>query len=250
MSHQEIYGDVCYNLPRIMEFTRPPHTSAKPSRPRALLFDMDGTLVDTEALALQVFAQCAKDHGLPMDRDELHSYVGRSWAWCLSHFFAKHDVSPQIQENVRADLFPRYLEALKREVREVPGAVDFVRSAHQAGFRLALVSGSQIKQIEFVLEFFGIRELFEEVLGQEHYAESKPSPSGYLRALELMNLNPSEALVFEDSQVGVASAHNAGCLCVQVLSESKLAHPDEKAFFWIKNFLKLDIPTFLSLFKP
>lgn len=176
-----------------------------------ILFDLDGTLVDTELAAAKAIDACFAGWGIQIDKLDASYITGRTWELSADFLASKYKLpvtAPQACEIMVAV----YRETLKTEITIVPGGADAVRALAKHGHKLALVSGSRRADILWALGKLDIHAHFEVVLGAEDYPRSKPAPDGYLKALQLLgNRDPKRTLVFEDSQPGIASALAAGC---------------------------------------
>jgi len=191
-------------------------------RPRVLLFDLDGTLADTERVALEVIDRYFRDRNQPVVPLDLEYIVGRAWLVGVTYLLERYPV-PGTPATVEREVLAVYRETLVREVPPIAGSAEAVRRLGRE-FRLGVVSGSRKEEIALVLASLGIGGCFEHVVGFEDYAQSKPSPAPYLEALRRFGVLPSEALVFEDSPTGVEAARAAG-LGVVVVGTATIPPP-------------------------
>lgn len=178
----------------------------------ALLFDLDGTLVDTEALALATGIRAFADHGFAVDTDFMHGLVGMD--------------EPTVEVMVRAALPGVDLAAVNRQWRTAfqlgyeaeglplkPGAAQLL--AHPGPIR-ALVTSSGRDSAHRKLGVAGIAQAFAQVVTLDDVSAAKPDPAPYLLAAQLLGVDPARCLVFEDSETGAQAAFRAGCTVVQV----------------------------------
>jgi HAD superfamily hydrolase (TIGR01509 family) len=183
---------------------------------RALLFDFDGTLVDTESVDLRSWQEVFAAHGVevpferfalrigtlngPDELDELDALLG----------------SPCDREAVEAERRRRELELLAAEPLRA-GVGGYLATARELGLRLGIVSSSPRTWVESGLERLGIADGWSVVACADgDRARCKPSPVLYLEALAALGVPDDEALAFEDSPNGVAAARAAGIFCVAV----------------------------------
>ena len=187
---------------------------------KAIIFDFDGVLADTEPLHFRMFQRVLQDEGLPLsEHDYYQKYVGFDDRGCFHAILSEHGrpASPAaIQQLVerKAALMLGHLTATSVVY---PGAVEFVKSI--AGrYRLAIVSGALRHEIELILKTAGMRDDFEHITAAEDVLDGKPAPDGYLHALRSLNrhapLLASECLVIEDTLFGIQAAHAAGMQCL------------------------------------
>ncbi len=123
----------------------------------------------------------------------------------------------------------------------VGGAVEAVRSLARSGkFRIGLVSGSNRSEILWATQKLQIQSHFEVILGAEDYRESKPSPEGFLKAMETLGVTGSETLIFEDSHAGLSSARAAGAWAVAIRCTNHFGHDLSQAHFQIHDLSDVD----------
>jgi HAD superfamily hydrolase (TIGR01509 family) len=179
----------------------------------AYLFDLDGTLVDTEALWTYAIVEMVNSRGGSATAEQLlPDVIGRCW---IDIDRALHRRFPEIGESTLEEDAEQLRENFQRYVASgkkpeiIKGTVEFFRKA-AALAPCAIVSGSPRHDVVAAAEMCGISDKVSLVLGAGDYAEGKPSPSGYLKAAELLGVEPSDCVVIEDSSVGVRAGVAAG----------------------------------------
>lgn len=187
--------------------------------PRALVFDFDGLIVDTETAIIDAWEAMHRDDGLACDRAVLHRLVGSvdvpADIWLA--YPAEHD---------RAGLEERYRRTarvltLARPV--LPGVRELIVEARAAGLRVGLASNSSHAHVEGHLAHRGMLELFDHIACRDDVAVGKPAPDVYLAALAGLGVEARDAVAFEDSSLGHLAAHRAG-LRVMVVPNPSTAH--------------------------
>ncbi len=209
---------------------------------QAIFFDLDGTLVDTESLAVDVTRDWLQQRGHQLSADQENFIVGRTWALAselLTEAFPLA-MSPQQAEREMIDAFR---QRTAQGVMPVKGAAEAIGRLH-GHFRLFVVSGSPRRDIAHALESLSVQDKFEAILGAEDYARSKPAPDPYLTALSLAKLTDQQALVFEDSEAGVTSAQAANLPVVLVTGAERTPQHLPPVRWKIKDWLDID-PTWI-----
>jgi HAD superfamily hydrolase (TIGR01509 family) len=200
---------------------------------RTVIFDLDGTLVDTEKAATLAITSTFRSWGLQIEAGDSQYITGRTWATALNYLCAKYTlpVSPQEAEVI---MLKTYREGLIANLEIVPGSVEAVRALAES-YPLALVSGSSRQEIFYCLDRLQIRESFQFILGCEDYPQSKPAPDGYLKAMGMLGVTGGQTLIFEDSTAGIASGRAAGAWVVAIGSTNHFGQDTSRAHFSIED---------------
>lgn len=186
------------------------------SRFRAFLFDLDGTLVDTELYHFRAYQQVLNSLGHKLDRD----FFIQNWlvkAQGMGYFLKKYqpDADIQVMRDKKRDVF---LELVNRELKPFPGVLEILKWAQQNDVRCAVASGSRLKEVKLILEITGLEPYFETVLGFDSVEKHKPEPDVFLSAAQELQTDPNDCLVFENTPMGVNAAHAAAMKCVLIPS--------------------------------
>jgi HAD superfamily hydrolase (TIGR01509 family) len=182
----------------------------------AIMFDLDGTLVDTELLAAEIVGELFhKEFAIELTDIELNSIIGARWQEGLSVLLDQKGISNENFMSFINRVTETYTDALRKGFTEIPGASDLVKRLSKE-YRIALVSGSSLEMITIILENLGIKDYFEIIISSEMVKEGKPSPEGFLLAAKKMRLAPADCVVFEDSERGIDAAHRAGMKCIGI----------------------------------
>jgi beta-phosphoglucomutase len=185
---------------------------------RAIIFDLDGTLVDTEPLHLKAFTEILAGEGIQLDRqDYFERLIGFNDRECFSTVLREHQRDPApLVEALIARKAVRYMELIHGEDLFYPAAQDFVRQCARR-FPIVLATGTLRAEAQTILHRAGLRELFTDVVAAEDAEHGKPAPDSFLLALrhlqsrpELGPIGAAQCLVIEDTAAGVAAARAAG----------------------------------------
>lgn len=205
-----------------------------------LLFDLDGTIIDTEPSAAEAIRDCFGGWGIRVTAEDASFVTGRTWASAFDFLLSRYSV-PVSREKVVDTVMAAYRDTLERDLHVVPGSVAAIQALAGSGrFRLGLVSGSGRSEILWALKKLGIADHFEVILGAEDYPRSKPAPDGYAKALSVLGSRSERGLVFEDSTAGIASARAAGLWVVAITATNHFAQDTSKAHGAIIDLTAVD----------
>lgn len=203
---------------------------------KAALFDLDGTLVNSERRSMAVWEMLLNSHGVSYNEVLLRGFMGRRGPDVISEVFPGADV-----EVIIAEIGSYYDHPDLPVIEPVPGAADLLRRIAQYGSPIALVTSARRWWAEERLDEVGVADLVRTIVSAEDVPVGKPHPAGFLKAAVRLDTHPSECVVFEDSLAGIAAAQAAGMTCVGVATTH---HPDElsHADLVIADLLGIDWP--------
>jgi beta-phosphoglucomutase-like phosphatase (HAD superfamily) len=190
--------------------------------PAAVLLDMDGTLVDSEAVYAEAIARYMASRGIMLDEHERNFVIGHAWQDIY--------VELRVSERVGIDLVTMQAGAFAMragmraeglDLRVLEGARELAAMVAALGLPLAIVSGSSRAELGEAIELLGIGKHLGLVLGSEDYAHGKPAPDGYLSAARHFGVEPARCLVFEDSEAGIGAALAAGMRVVATAAANR-----------------------------
>jgi len=182
--------------------------------PRAIIFDMDGTLVHSEQQAADAVGSTLETLGYSLNQDQRDFIVGHAWQDIWARLQADLGIQMGLMEFI--DRYMGEYERLSRaHAPELPGARDTVRRL-AARWPLTLVSGSSRREIAMHLGILGLLDCFDWYIGADDYAKGKPDPEPYLKACAKLALPPSSLVVIEDSRPGIQAARAAGIPVIAV----------------------------------
>ncbi len=183
---------------------------------RAILFDMDGLVLDTEKLYTRFWQEAAKAFGYPMTKEQALGMRslnrGAGLAKMQSYFGAS--VEYDDIRGKRIELMDAFVE--KEGVALKPGIHELLEYLKKKGYKTAIATSSPLERTLLYLGSVGLEKSFDEMVSGYMVEKGKPEPDIYLYAAEKLGVKPSECMVLEDSPAGILAAHRAGCLPVMI----------------------------------
>jgi beta-phosphoglucomutase len=197
-----------------------------PARTRAILWDMDGTLIDSAEYHFQSWIDALRPEGLTVTREQFLSTFGWKNDRILRRWI-KPDLDPEWIERV-ADAKERdYRDLVRtRGLQPLPGADRWVRDRRDAGWCQAIASSAPRANIEVALDVLGWTSLFDALASGDDVRAGKPDPEIFLVAASRLAIPPSRCIVVEDAAAGVEAARRGGMRCIGVGSAAAKAGPD------------------------
>lgn len=195
----------------------PTVTAASLKTPTALIFDMDGVLVDSEPLHKRAKELAFGEAGIILPESIYDRHKGRPDATVIPEMLGARGLSP----DRIAELLHRkhqIFEKIEHEMKPVPGAAEFVLWAKSRGYRIALASSATARNREAGLKLLNIGNPFDVVVDSGRLQRPKPDPEVFQIALRGLDLGPGDCWVIEDSTNGVVAARAAGCLAVGIIT--------------------------------
>jgi len=184
---------------------------------QALIFDLDGLLIDSETLYRKISIKMADDLGKTLPDDIWAKQMGRSPIESLEIFRTELGITNYTAQelvDLRNDIMK---EAFQNDLQIMPGAMEIIHALH-GRIRMAIATGSPRELMEIAISRLGLNGYFEFLLPSDDLVLGKPDPEIYLRTISALGLSPEECIVLEDSSNGALAGHRAGCYVIAVPS--------------------------------
>ena len=177
---------------------------------KAVIFDMDGVIIDSEPMHIDVVIRILKDHGADVSRDAIARYIGISNSAMWAELADEYRIDKPVRElnGIQHSMNIRMLD--ERDDVMVPGVPELLRSIKKNNLKTAIASSSAPDYIAAVIRKFNIGHYFDAVVSGEEVARGKPEPDIFLRAARLLGVPAGECVVIEDSDHGIEAAVRAG----------------------------------------
>lgn len=192
---------------------------------KAVIFDLDGTLIDTEKYYRVYWPKALAKLGYTLTDEQalMLRSLGRPFAPAQFKEWFGEDFDYWKARNCRKDLMEEVLD--KDGIQQKPGAEELLRFLKEQGITAAIATASDLERTEKYLKKVGLIDYFDKLISATMVEEGKPSPDIYLYACEQLGLAPEECFAVEDSPNGVLSAYRAGCKVIMVPDQTR---PDEE----------------------
>jgi beta-phosphoglucomutase len=214
---------------------------------RACIFDLDGVIVDTAKYHFLAWKRLADQLGINFTEKDNERLKGVSRMASLEIILGLgNKIIDQDKKNELARLknlwYNDYIRKMTPE-EILPGSLDFVKELKKADIRVAV--GSASKNTPVILDRVGISKLFDAVADGNNVEKAKPDPEVFLKASEMLGIEPEECIVFEDALAGVQAALNAGMICIGIGSPTVL----KKAHFVVKGLYEMSLEKLIMIEK-
>ena len=196
---------------------------------KAVIFDMDGVIVDTNPHHRTAWRDYYQRHGKTLsDKDFLQHVAGKHNSDIVAHLFAGQTLTPDEVLRIGNEKETLFRELYRPDITPVAGLVDFLRALKAADVRTAVATSAPIENLDFVLDTLDIRPYFDALLSENMVSHPKPDPEIYEKAAEMLGVEPVECVIFEDSMTGIQAAKASGAFVVGVATTQS---PDELGAF-------------------
>jgi HAD superfamily hydrolase (TIGR01509 family) len=182
---------------------------------KALIFDFDGLIVDSESPGFQAWSEIYSAHGCSLPFDKYATCIGTIHGFDLHGYLQEQTGRTFDRDELEAACNERWLQLMSGQSL-LPGIASCISSARTRGLKLAVASSSTLDWVSRNLKKFELLDNFDAICTRDYVEAVKPDPALYLLALERLGIDADEAIAFEDSPHGVQAAKRAGLFCIAV----------------------------------
>ncbi len=215
---------------------------------KAVIFDMDGVVVNTEPIGYGANQKMYKALGITVPDDVYATFIGNSDKNIIQKLKDLYKLEKSNEELLQ-DKYKYYFEAFDNatDLALLPGVKDLIIDLHTNGMKLLLASSASKRKIEKVFTRFGLHQYFDATISGEDFEFSKPDPAIFLEAVKKSGFTKDECVIIEDSTNGIKAAKAAGVYCIGYESEHSMGQDTSLADTVITNFKELDFEKIKSL---
>lgn len=214
-------------------------------QPAACIFDLDGVIVDTARYHFMAWKRLADQLDIKFSEEDNERLKGVSRVASLEIILSLGDIKPdEIRKleyaTLKNDWYVEYISRMTPD-EILPGSMAFLKELRDAKIPMAI--GSASKNTPMILERVGIRKFFDAVADGNNVGKAKPDPEVFIRAAEMLSVDPGRCVVFEDAIAGVQAAINAGMMCIGIGSPKIL----KEAHFVVAGLYEMNLEKLLTL---
>ena len=192
---------------------------------KAVIFDMDGVLVDTNPHHRIAWREYYQRNGKPLSDADFVQYVsGKHNSDIVAHLFTDQSLTPQEVHRLSSEKEALFRDLYRPVIQPVAGLVPFLQALKAAGIRTAVATSAPVENLDFVIDALDIRQYFDALLNESMVSHPKPDPEIYQKAMEMLGVEPAESVIFEDSMTGIQAAKASGATVVGMATTQT---PDE-----------------------
>ena len=217
-----------------------------------MIFDLDGTVADTESSEYRSVARVWADHGLEFAADRWAHVIGQSWSpeW-VSHLqlaVRDRDTLELVAEELHR-VQHEYKHVMLRELEPRPGIVELLEAARHNGIPMGIASNSSLTWVETRLDQLGLAGYFDTISSVDIASAPKPDPAPYREACEALDARPERSVAFEDSTTGTASAVAAGLFTIVCPGPMTVGHDLRLGHLTVDSHEQLSLPKICAKFE-
>ena len=192
---------------------------------QAVIFDMDGLLIDSEPLWRRAERAAFKTLGFELSDEQMYELIGTKLTEVIAHWYSKYPWEGPSQKDIEALIVDKLIALIKSEGSMRPGVHHALDVCKRAKLPLAIASSSSNEIINTVVDSLKIRSYFDYIYSAEHEALGKPHPGVFITTAGLLGVSAHDILVLEDAPAGVLAAKAAKMNCIAVPDPETKNHP-------------------------
>ena len=183
---------------------------------KAVIFDLDGTLIDNNEFHLKTWKQYLEKEGIDISDENYNAHInGRTNKDAIEYIYGRK-MSDAETLDYTLEKETLYREIYKPFIKPVEGLIPFLEILDKMNIQIGMATSGIQVNIDFMFEHIPIKKYFNVIVNSSHIKNGKPHPEIYLKAASLLNISPANCLVFEDAAVGITSAKSAGMSVVAI----------------------------------
>ena len=216
--------------------------------PAAVIFDMDGVLVNSNPYHLAKWVDFLDHHKISYKEEELPELILGKRNDTAFQYFLGPELTPQESKRLSEEIEETFRRVFKPHAKPLPGLEAVIKECYAAGIPMAVASSAVRANIEFVVDALGYRQYFQTLVSGDEVTHAKPDPEIYLKAADHLGIDPADAVAFEDSYPGIGAVKNAGMKCVAIASTFPIERLSPLADLAVPSFEHINLERLRALF--
>lgn len=214
---------------------------------KAVIFDMDGVIINSEPLHFQLEKELLEELGGKFTKEIHKAFVGTTDYHMWKKLKEQFNLKPSVEEIIKMKK-ERFLKRID-EIKITENFMDFMLLLYSKGFPMAIASSNNRKIVDVVVNKFGLDKYMKFIISGEEVQKGKPDPEIFLTAAKKLGVNPEECLVIEDAENGVKAAKAAGMKCIGLKNVDSGNQNLSEADLIVNNFKELNLNMIKSLWE-
>ncbi len=207
---------------------------------KAIIFDMDGVLINSEPIHFETDVNVLKKFNVELSYDFYKQFIGTTLYHIWDELIKEYKLTKSRAELIEMADVEKEKILSETGFIEIPGVKNLVKNIYENGYPLAVASSSPYDYIERATSAIGVRKYFKEILSGQFFENPKPAPDIFLEAAKKLGVKPEECLVIEDSKNGVRAAKAAGMVCVGFINPDSGDQDLSSADYLVEGFEEID----------
>ncbi|MCX7771590.1 MAG: HAD family phosphatase [Clostridia bacterium] len=208
---------------------------------KAVVFDMDGVIIDSEPIHIEIDVQVMRDLGKEPAPSEIYEFIGvrneEMWATLIE----RHSIPETVEQLLARQKVYKQKRYFDEPLEPIPGIPELVRSIKESGLKIALATSSPKYFAEHVLKSVGIYSYFDALMTGDDISKSKPDPEIYIKAAKALDVEPGECVAIEDACLGIKSAKGAGLNCIAFQNPNSGNQDTTQADYVVSSIIEIDV---------
>ena len=212
----------------------------------AVIFDLDGTLIDNNAHHIEAWKVFYNQHGLVFSMDDYRNNINGKINKDIFNYILKANLTPEEIEQYDSEKEELYRQLYAAHIKPVEGLIELLKSLQNAAIPMAIATSGLPPNINFMLQHIPIQQYFDAIINASDISNGKPHPEIFLKAAVAVNANPANCVAFEDSVAGIRSAKSAGMKVIALATTHKREELHEAEII-INDYTEMGVPVIEGL---
>lgn len=182
---------------------------------KAIICDFDGTLADTFSANFQAYQKAFYEQGLTLPKEIYRAAFGLRYDDFIRMVEIEDLQKAQVIRERKKELYPHFFHLLQPNTK----LIELVRIFHQSGGKTAIASTARTENLLNVVAYLGLEPFFDVIQSGNDVSRGKPNPEIYLQTMKKLNVQPTNTLIFEDTEIGIEAAHASGAQCIKITKD-------------------------------